>query len=128
MNKGYNICKLPVDSVGYDRKNRVSFIEGGTFPHIPMNLPIRPRALRFLFKTNLKNYQNPPYAVLYADDNKVQCLFLFQFVKANPKYFDMMRTVGKRRAREHWQKASSYIKNYTKEIQNLSESDVLEFK
>ena len=141
MKQGYCIRILPVSAIQYDTSyfpratklcrqygRRMPLkIPGNVFPNIPLKLPIREKAYDFA-RRGKENCETTVYTVLYADEECMQCLFVFRFVKTTGACV-IVRCVGKRCAKKHWTRIRQYIDKYGESIRNgiIDKRSCLEF-
>lgn len=125
MKQGYEIRVLPSNVIEQD--GQFYKIKGGTFPHIPVKLPIREKAMEFSERTKMETV----YAVLYANEDAIQCLFFFTLSrnKRDEPLLEIIRCVGKRAVKKHWQTVRDLILEREEDIIWLYEdNDFLTFK
>lgn len=137
MQQGYCIRSLDVSAIMYDNEEERKFkqngrriplkIKGETFSDIPFKLPIRGKAYDFA-KRNDGYYDPMVYVVLYADEEHLQCLFVFRFI-ASSGACDIARCVGKNSVRRHWGRVRQYIQRYGNAIRDgvIAKNSHLEF-
>ena len=120
MKQGYSIRILPSNSiVGEDITDKNVYkkykqfgkcvpvkISGETFEDIPIQLPIRKKAAQF---ANCKGrYDNQTFAIVYADEKNIQCLFLVRYIKGTEDFI-ICRCVSKLAAKHHWDAVREYF-------------------
>lgn len=92
-------------------------IIGNTFDEIPLDLPIRKKALDFLAHADLGSV----YAVMYEEATlekySIDCLFLIKFIsKREKKEYRIFRCIGKRKVKPHWLPIRKYVEGHQEEI------------
>lgn len=120
MKGRYNIYLLPEGTIAEDEKGMFK-IKGDTFPNIPIKLRIRPRAVNFA--KNRYPIKSPVYAVVYSDENNIQCLFAFRYIYSEyheEGIFYMCRCLGSTITKKHWEYVIEHINKHSKQIKQLS--------
>jgi len=114
MEKGYEIRKISSSAIA-ERKEGMCFIVGGTFPNIPINLPIRRRAVDFIKAHQAKENV---YICLHADECSIDAMFVF-YRMSNLEYV-ICRCIGRRAVRFAW-------RDIERQLDYISEVYIREF-
>lgn len=100
-------------------------IRGATFEDIPFKLPIRLKAAKFALRQD-DYYSEPVYAVLHADEEGLQCLFVFRFVRTSGA-FDIVRCLGKCKVKQYWEIVRETIWQKQEDIEFLAGKHSIDF-
>ena len=138
MKQGYSIRILPVNSIVEDSiadkhayKKYMQFnrcmpfkILGETFDDIPFGLPIRIRAAQFVACKGC--YENQTFAVLYADEKNIQCLFVIRYI-CGTENFVICRCVSRLAVKRHWEPVREFLSQSSKGTINWKASLNMQF-
>lgn len=130
MREKYTIRILPPNSITKDdhpkrREKDYLKIRGNTFPHIPLKLRIRPKSAYF---TKNVLCSSPTYAVLYADEDTMECLFVFKYQHTSRgDVLYLSRCVGKTITKHHKDTVLSFLEKHEARIQSLLPNQSIRF-
>lgn len=129
----YLIGILPDEEETIEKDSNPSKVDGGrwringyTVINLPLKFRIRANAAAFAKRSTSNDY-SPTYVVLYADENKIECVFLFryQYTRYSKNVVPVIcRCVGKRKARYHWVPVRTIVDDSKEIILSLKEDEV----